>query len=97
MTTRPLCRQCYERPVMPSRLKLRRYRCARCQHHTPAAKASNARYFQSAKRKAVMQRDNAKRILVGDTYHSRAATVEQARIINAHIRGRCRAYAAESR
>jgi len=44
-----------------------------------------------------MKRDNEKRIMIGDQYHSRAATVEQARAINDHIRGRCRAYAAESR
>jgi len=85
------------RPALPSWAKLHRYRCARCKHSTPAAKARNARYFQSAKRKAVMKRDNEKRIMIGDQYHSRAATVEQARAINDHIRGRCRAYAAESR
>lgn len=92
-----LCRQCGERPAMPSCVARRRYRCAKCRHSTPAAKARNARYFQTDKRRAVMARDNAKRLFVGRDYHSRVATVEHARAINTHVRQRVRQYVTESR
>lgn len=42
-----------------------------------------------------MKRDNAKRLYVGDAYHSRVATVEQAHAINAHIRERVKQHAAQ--
>lgn len=92
---RPLCRHCEERPCVPSRAASGRYVCARCMHRTPAAKARVARYQQSAKRRAVMQRDNAKRIYVGAEYHSRVATVEHARAINRHVRERVKQHAAQ--
>lgn len=92
-----LCRRCGGRPCMPSRLAVGHHVCARCRRSTPAAKARNARYFQSEKRKAVMKRDNAKRLYIGSEYHSRVASVEQARAINAHIKERVKQYVAESR
>ena len=95
MATPPLCRQCHERPSIPSCARIQRYRCARCRNSTPAAQARLRRYAQSAKRKAVMKRDNAKRLYVGDAYHSRVATVEQAHAINAHIRERVKQHAAQ--
>lgn len=91
-----LCWQCGERPCIPSRLKTGHHICARCRNSSPAAQARIARYFQSAKRKAVMKRDNAKRLFVGAEYHSRVATVEQARAINRHVRERVKQHAAES-
>lgn len=92
-----LCWQCGARPCIPSRLKTGHHICARCRNASPKARARIARYQQSAKRRAVMQRDNAKRIYVGAEYHSRVATVEQARAINAHVRLRVRQHAAKSR
>lgn len=91
-----LCRTCGERPCIPSRLAICHYVCAPCRNRTPAAKARLARYGQSAKRRAVMRRDNAKRLYIGRDYHSRVATVEQARAINAHIKERVRQHAAQS-
>lgn len=91
-----LCRKCGERPVPPSVLKQQSYRCSRCRHATPAARARIRRYFASAKRKAVIKRDNAKRIFAGETYHSRATTPEHARAINAYLRERIRQHAAQS-
>lgn len=90
-----LCWQCGERPCIPSRLKTGHHICARCRNKTPAARARIARYQQSAKRRAVMQRDNAKRIYVGAEYHSRVATVEHARAINRHVRERVKQHAAQ--
>lgn len=87
-----LCWQCGERPCIPSRLKTGHHICARCRNKTPAAQARIARYQQSAKRKAVMRRDNAKRIYVGAEYHSRVATVEHARAINRHVSSRMAAF-----
>lgn len=90
MTAR-ICRTCGERPVSPSRLRTRDYRCSRCVHNTPLARARTARYHQSAKRRAVMARDNAKRIYIGQRYHSRV-DADDARRINAHIKERRREF-----
>ncbi len=79
-----LCRQCQTRPIPPSHLRACRYNCTRCRFSTPAAVARRRRYFASDKRKAVMKRDNAKRIWVGDHYYGRAATIEQARALTHH-------------
>lgn len=92
-----LCWQCGKRPCIPSRLKTGHHICARCRNASPKARARIARYQQSAKRRAVMRRDNAKRIYVGAEYHSRVASVDDARAINARIRERVRQHAAESR
>jgi hypothetical protein len=80
-----LCKTCGERPVSPSAVASQSYRCSRCRHATPAARARDRRYNATAKRKAVMKRDNAKRIFIGREYHSRSDHAQQ---INAHIRSR---------
>jgi len=89
-----LCRLCGENPVSPSCLKRFDYRCARCRHQTPAARAYQATYSRSANRRAVVARSNAKRICVGGVYHSMARTVGDARRINAVIKERLREFIA---
>lgn len=79
-----ICNRCKKRPVPPSHVRARRWQCWWCREHSPAALARRARYLASDKRKAVMKRDNAKRIHVGHDYYGRAATIEQARTLTAH-------------
>jgi hypothetical protein len=88
-----MCRRCGERPAAPSRAKNHDYRCKRCINRTPTGAARLARYNASACRQAVQRRANAKRIHVGGAYHSTARTADEARRINAHIKGRLAAFA----
>jgi hypothetical protein len=87
-----ICNRCHERPVPPSHLKQGRWQCWRCREHTAAALARRKRYRASLARKAVMKRDNAKRIFVGHDYYGRAATVEQARAATTHATKRRQQY-----
>ena len=97
MTAPRLCRLCGERPVGPSMLRRSDYRCTRCRHRTPAAVARNRRYYQTASRKAVAKRQNARRIYVGQLYHSTAKTADDAARINAHIKSRLESLRSEGR
>jgi hypothetical protein len=88
-----LCRLCGERPVSPARLKAFDYRCSRCRHQTPGQRATVARYNRSSPvRRAAVTVNNARRIFIGNDYHSRVASAETARLINAHIRKRRHAF-----
>ena len=91
MTPR-LCRLCGERPVPPCRIKEHDFRCSICRRSTAAYRASQARYEALPRRREaqrVKAADRAKRrIMVGRRYHSMAKTPEEARRINAHIKGR---------
>lgn len=93
MTPR-LCRLCHERPVPASRLRWSDYRCSRCRRASPAYRASRVKYDASPARMARQRVKGAKRaskrIFVGERYHSMAATAEQARAINLHIKERLR-------
>jgi hypothetical protein len=82
------CRLCNERPVCPSRLLEQDYRCSRCRNASPALKAANARWRRTLTGRETTARTNAKRIFIGDTYHSTAATPELAAVVNAHIKER---------
>lgn len=75
---------------MPSRIKQYDYRCARCIHRTPNGLARMARYVAGEKRRAVVQRANARRLWVGGDYHSTAQSADEAQRINAHIKERTR-------
>lgn len=85
-----LCRTCHERPVPPSRLRVRHYRCPRCIHRSPAGTAARARYNAGPKRRAVVKRWNDRRIYAGETYHSTARSAAEAQRINEHIKERTR-------
>lgn len=85
---RVTCRLCGERPAAPSRVKSHDYRCKRCINRTPNGAARLARYNASAGRQSAQRRANAKRIHVGDAYHSTARTADEAARINAHIKAR---------
>jgi hypothetical protein len=87
-----MCRLCRKRRVPPSCLTSGDYRCSRCRHRTPHAMARDRRYARGALRRAVVKRDNDKRIWVGDDYHSRTQTADLARLINAHIKDRRRCF-----
>jgi len=91
MTPR-LCRVCNDRQAMPSRIRRRDYRCSRCIHQSAHGQARLARYNAGAARRRAQARSNAKRIFVGNTYHSQAATAEQAKRINAHVKERQREF-----
>lgn len=92
MTAPRRCRLCGTAPVAPSRLRAHDFRCSRCRHSTPAARARNARYFQTAKRAEVRKRSNAKRIFIGRVYHSMGTSAEIVRRITAHIKERRREF-----
>ena len=83
-----LCRLCHERPVAPSRLRGRDYRCTRCIQRSATVTAARARYNAGEKRRAVIRRSNRRRIFVGRAYHSTARTADEALRINDHIRQR---------
>jgi hypothetical protein len=87
-----LCRLCGERPVAPSRQKARDYRCTRCRRQTPSQQAACKRWRQTPSGRATDARTRARRIFVGQAYHSVAATAEDARALNLHIRERRRAF-----
>lgn len=87
-----LCRLCAVRPVPACRLAHRDYRCnpCRCQY---ASQKAHAKRFNASSRGRELQRRrsnarNPKRIFIGRTYHSAAASVEQAQRINEHIKER---------
>lgn len=85
-----LCRICGERPVPESRIRQRDYRCYPCfgrQNH-----AVRRAWRQSPNGRALSQRTNARRIMVGREYHSSVGDAETAARINAHIKGRIHAF-----
>jgi len=59
-------------------------------HQSPGGRARNARYNAGEARKAVNRQHNARRIVIGQEYHSTARTIEDARRINAYIKERLR-------
>ena len=76
-----LQRQRLGRICRPCHRQRRRYAS---QNSTPAALARKRRYDLSPKRKTV----NDRRLRVGDDYFGKAATIEEATRINAHLKER---------
>jgi hypothetical protein len=58
-------------------------------------RAAARRYWETPAGAANSLRQRALRIFIGTDYHSRAATIEQAQTINAHIRRRIACRSAE--
>lgn len=87
-----LCRLCGKRPVPPSRLARQDYRCSRCRAQTPAYQAYKRRRDATPRNRARAAERAKKRIYVGTKYHSMAATAEDARRINAHVKDRVNAF-----
>jgi hypothetical protein len=87
-----LCRLCAARPVPACRIAHRDYRCNPCRSQYASHKAHAKRYYASPRGRELHRRRsktyNPKRIFIGQTYHSTAASVEQAQRINAHIKER---------
>jgi hypothetical protein len=87
-----LCRLCHERHVPPARVRARDYRCTRCIQRSAAVTPARARYNAGAKRRAVVQRANQRRIYIGRTYHSTAPSAAEAQRINDHIKEKRREF-----
>ena len=91
MTPR-LCRICHERHVPPGAMRRHDYRCTRCRHQAPSHQRAERVYEQSEKRRLKGSITNLRRIFIGHEYAGRAETAALAATINAHIRGRLRAF-----
>jgi hypothetical protein len=87
-----LCRLCAVRPVPACRIAHRDYRCNSCRSQYASHKASNKRQDASPRGRELhrlrSKTYNPKRIFIGQTYHSTAASAEQAARIGAHIKER---------
>jgi hypothetical protein len=63
-------------------------------HQSPNGRARAARYNAGAARKAVNQRNNRRRIMIGKEYHSAARTADEAQRINGYIKEQRRGFIA---
>ncbi len=68
------------------------YVCSRCRSRTASAAQARAEWRRTDGGKRSIQRLNACRIMIGQVYHSFAASPEQAALINAHIKDRRHAF-----
>lgn len=100
---RRLCGICRQLPVGAGNLRKRVYRCQPCHKRlsrpaearyrfTDKRRAALARYRNSPKGLAQHKKYRARRIFIGAEYHSSARSVEEAAVINEHIRQRRKAF-----